>query len=168
MPAIIFVCTANQFRSPIAATYFARKLTLMGTDGNWEVGSAGTWTPADLPAHPKVVKAAAKLGLDLRSHRTREVDETLLGQADLIVVMQHGHQEAIEAEFPAVRGKIFLLGSLAKIPGGEIQDPAIDDFARADESARMICESIDSCFTELVQILQSSPTIYPDQKSLKC
>ena len=151
MPAILFVCTANQFRSPIAAACFTRKLTSTSAADTWIVGSAGTWTNAGLTAHAKAVEAAAKLGLDLSTHRTREVDAALLVTADLIVVMEHGHKEALEAEFPAVRGRVVLLGSLANIPGGEIPDPAWDDFAKPDAAARMVCTCIDKSFAELVQ-----------------
>ncbi len=151
MPAVLFVCTANQLRSPIAAACFMRKLTSIGADDTWTVGSAGTWTVAGLPAHPKEIEAAAKLGLDLSAHRTREVDAALLATADLIVVMEHGHKEALEAEFPAVGGRVVLLGSLANIPGSETHDPAWDDFAQPDAAARMICACIDKGFAELVQ-----------------
>jgi protein-tyrosine phosphatase len=152
MPAILFVCTANQFRSPIAAACFTRKLTTIGAADAWTVGSAGTWTPAGLPAHPKAIEAAAKLGLDLNAHRTREVDATLLASADQIVVMEDSHKEAIEAEFPSVRGRVILLGSLANIPGGETPDPAWDNFAQPDSAARMICEIIDKGFAALVRL----------------
>jgi protein-tyrosine phosphatase len=164
MPSILFVCTANQFRSPIAAACFTRKLIAVGAADTWSVGSAGTWTPAGLPAHPKAVEAAANLGLDLSAHRTREVDSTLLCAADLIVVMAHGHKEALEWEFPCVLGRVLLLGSLAKIPGGEIPDPALDDFAQADATACIVCECIDKGFAELVQCAANRPESPPASK----
>jgi protein-tyrosine-phosphatase len=151
MPVILFVCTANQFRSPIAAAYFTRKLTSIDANGIWTISSAGTWTPTGLPAHPQAVKAAAKLGLDLSAHRTREVNAGLLASADMIVVMEQGQKEAIEAEFPEARSKLVLLGSLGNIPGGEIPDPVRSDFAQPDIVARTICRCIDKGFTKLVQ-----------------
>ncbi len=162
MPTILFVCTANQFRSPIAAACSMRKLTSMDAADAWTVSSAGTWTPADLPAHPKAMDAAAKLGLDLSAHRTREVDAALLAAADLIVVMEHGHKEALETEFPTVRGRVVLLGFLANIPGSEIPDPALDNFTHPGETAHMICECIDQAFTEMVSLA----SIHPDDHSL--
>jgi protein-tyrosine-phosphatase len=139
-----------------------RKLTSMDAADAWTVSSAGTWTPADLPAHPKAMDAAAKLGLDLSAHRTREVDAALLAAADLIVVMEHGHKEALETEFPTVRGRVVLLGFLANIPGSEIPDPALDNFTHPGETAHMICECIDQAFTEMVSLA----SIHPDDHSL--
>lgn len=151
MPTVLFVCTANQFRSPLAAACFARKLRDMQTAGDWHVLSAGTWTPPGERAHPRAVRAAAALGLDLSAHRTREVDAPTLAAADLIVVMTRNHREALEIEFPDTRGKIRLLGELAGLPGGEIADPALNDFAQSQVIARLLCNSVDKAFEAMVQ-----------------
>lgn len=151
LPEILFICTANQFRSPIAAACFSRRLKLKGMDDKWTVASAGTWAHAGLPAHPKAIEAAASLGLDLKGHRTQEVDAALLDAADLIVVMQESHKEALEAEFPLVCGRVVLLGGLADIPNGEISDPARDNFARPEEAARLINTCVAKAFAMLVQ-----------------
>jgi protein-tyrosine phosphatase len=151
LPVILFVCTANQFRSPIAAACFSRRLVLKGMENNWTVLSAGTWTSTGLPAHPKAMEAAAKLGLDLKPHRTRVVDSALLHAADLIIVMQAGHKEALETEFPIVHSKVFLLGDLSNIPGGEIADPAEENFSHSEETARFINSCISKAFALLVQ-----------------
>jgi protein-tyrosine phosphatase len=149
MPDILFVCTANQFRSPIAAAYFLRKLTSAGLNDGFQVSSAGTWTPEGLPAHQKAIDAGAKFGLDLKHHKTQEVNAAMLNSADRIIVMQFSHQEAIEAEFPETQGKVVLLGELARITEVEIVDPAIENFHNAEESARVICLCIDRCFHEI-------------------
>ena len=73
MSVILFVCTANRFRSPIAAAYTESKLRSAGKLGAWVVRSAGTWTTNGEPAHPEAIKAAAELGLDLSTHLTHEV-----------------------------------------------------------------------------------------------
>lgn len=151
MPDILFVCTANQFRSPIAAAYFQRKLTSAGLIDGYLVSSAGTWTPEGLPAHAKAIEAGAKFGLDLKHHKTREVNAGMLASADKIIVMQYSHKEAIEAEFPETEGKVVLLGELARITEVEIVDPAIENFHNAEESARIICLCVDRCFQDVVQ-----------------
>ncbi len=151
MPVILFVCTANQFRSPLAAAYFSQKIALAGISGEWKVGSAGTWGVEGLPAHPLAIEAAVKAGLDLRRHRTREVNDKIIISADLIVCMQKSHREALEAEFEKAKGKIILLGSFAKLPADEIPDPAKDAFAQPDVTAQMIFHSIDEGFSPLIQ-----------------
>ncbi len=152
MPDILFVCTANQFRSPIAAAYFNRKLVETGYSEGFSVSSAGTWTPEGLPAHQRAIEAGAKFNLDLKHHRTREVNEDILKQANLIIVMQQSHREAIEAEFPETQGKVYLLGGLARITESEIVDPAAENFHNAEETTRIVCLCIDRCFQDIVQM----------------
>jgi protein-tyrosine-phosphatase len=154
MSEILFVCTANQFRSPIAAAYFTRKLNSNGNPNNIQVSSAGTWTPDGLPAHPKAIEAGLKLGLDLKHHRTREVNAEMLEAADRIIVMQHSHKEAIEAEFQFAQGKVSLLGELARITEVEIQDPALENFHNSEETARIICLCIDRSYKEIPGIAE--------------
>jgi protein-tyrosine phosphatase len=147
MPAILFVCTANQFRSPIAEAYFVSKLSSLGNTDSWTVSSAGTWTPLNLPAHPKAVEAAVKLGLDLGAHRTREVT------ADL--AMERGHKEALESEFPQIHGKVMVLGNTGNDSEVGIPDPARDNFSRSFEIAGMICKSIDKFFSRIIRLAET-------------
>lgn len=155
MPNILFVCTANQFRSPIAAAYFERRLCDLSASAGWTVSSAGTWVTAGLPAHPKALIEAAALGLDLRAHRTREVDAAMLAAADLIVVMEQGHREALECEFPQCRGRIVLLGTAAGEDHPEIPDPARTHFEESAAAARSITACIDKGFSKLVSLAES-------------
>src|SRR5574339_783118 len=99
MPHLLFVCTANLCRSPMAAGLFARKLQAEGAVDGWVVESAGTWALVDRRVPPDVRIAARMLGIDLRNHRTRPVDAPLLERFDLILVMERGHREALLIEF---------------------------------------------------------------------
>jgi protein-tyrosine-phosphatase len=131
-------------------TYFTRKLRETGCAEGFSVSSAGTWTPKG-PAHQRAIEAGAKFNLDLKLHRTREVNADILNKANLIIVMQQGHREALEAEFPETQGKVHLLGELAQITEIEINDPAAENFRNAEETTRIICLCIDRCFQDIVR-----------------
>jgi protein-tyrosine phosphatase len=152
MPAILFICTANQFRSPIAAASFAQKLSTSRTPDTWRVASAGTWTSSGLAAHPKAVAAAAPLGLDISNHQTQEVNSGFISEFDLIVVMENNHKESLELEFPQTIGRIIVLGQLANVPNGEIPDPAKEGFDNSDQVAELIQDAINRTFSKLVQL----------------
>ncbi len=154
MPAILFVCTANQFRSPIAAASFSQKLSASSLPDTWKVASAGTWAAAGLPANSNAINSALNLGLDITNHITREVTLEMIAEFDLIVVMEKNHKESLELDFPQTIGKIVLLGQLANVPHDEIPDPAKEDFANADLIAEVIHASIKRTFTKLVQLTQ--------------
>ncbi len=91
------------------------------------------------------------MGLDLKSHKTRVVTHELFQQVDLVVVMQSSHKEALETEFPEVRGRVVLLGNLAGISGGEIIDPAAELFSQPETTARIVNTCIEKAFPKLVE-----------------
>ena len=121
MPSILFICTANRFRSPLASAFFQKTLSET-VGGNWIVDSAGTWTSAGMPVLPEVLLIARKYGLDFAGHRSKPVSEALLTSHDLILVMESGHKEALQSEFPAIGNRIYLLSEAAENRKYDIPD----------------------------------------------
>jgi len=142
MPAILLVCTANQFRSPFAAVCLLAELQSANLAGLWRVESAGTWTQAGLPAALPALQLAQKIGLTgLAGHRTRPVDAALLAEFDLILVMEFGHKEALAIEFPFTKPRLALLTEAAGDPPADLPDPAqpgVDAQEVASEIQRLI------------------------------
>lgn len=116
MPAILFICTANVRRSPLAEVLFADWLRQMAIPGEWRVSSAGTWAVEGIPAAAYACEVAAERGLDLSRHRARRVDEGWLAAADRVVCMTHSHTEALQAEFPAYADRVVLFQGLIGQP----------------------------------------------------
>ena len=114
MPSILFVCTANRFRSPLAAAILSKALEEMGIAEGWRIGSAGTWATAGLPALQIVSSAADVLGLDLSGHRSARVSGDLLQEHDLILVMEASQKEALVSEFPELSERIYLLSNVVE------------------------------------------------------
>jgi protein-tyrosine-phosphatase len=112
MPSILFVCTANVCRSPLAQALFREKLENEGNQGEWRVESAGTWAFEGEHAAAKSITLMEERGRDLRSHRSRGVTPQMLRQFDLILTMERGHKEALRAEFPEVGERTFVLTEL--------------------------------------------------------
>ena len=125
MPSILFVCTANQFRSPIAAACLINSIPKENSPEKWKVGSAGTWAKPGLPASSLALQIAHRLGLrGLESHVTQEVSQELLDQFDLILVMETNHLEAIASEFHNVFGRLMLLSEIVDGIPYSILDPS--------------------------------------------
>jgi protein-tyrosine-phosphatase len=135
----MFVCTANQFRSPIAALCFSTIIRKEMDGDEWIVGSAGTWTEAGLPAPPIAIRVARTLGVgELEGHKTRQIDQDLLDQYDLIIVMEVHHKEAILSEFPAVAGRLYMLSELATSIAYDVPDPALPGIDPEDSGRELI------------------------------
>lgn len=124
MPSILFVCTANQFRSPLAAACLLRAMGDEHAAEPWIVESAVTWARESMPAAWIAVEAARKLGVDgLRVHRTRQISSEMLNRFDLVIVMERRHKEAIASEYPSIRGRLFLLSELVDSATYDTPDP---------------------------------------------
>jgi len=149
MPSVLFVCTVNRFRSPIAAACFARRLQGMEDAQDWSVGSAGTWAEAGLTVIPSAQWMAENLGLDLGAHRSLRVDRDLLSCYDLILVMENSHREALLAEFPELRERLFLLSEVATGLAYDIPDPVFMPSESFLEVAKEISNLIDKGFEEI-------------------
>ena len=123
MPSILFVCLANRFRSPLAAAYFSHCLEQVADRERWSVSSAGTWTEAGLPADNRAIRAASGWGLEIKDHRSRQVDASILAQSNLILVMEASQKEALQVEFHKERSKIFLLSEMVDGTLTDVPDP---------------------------------------------
>ncbi len=92
---VLFICTGNTCRSPMAAAALRAEL---GADaGRVEVGSAGTAAWEGQPATEASIEVAAADEIDLGAHRSRRVTPELLRAADLVVVMERSHLSSVQA-----------------------------------------------------------------------
>jgi len=151
MPSILFVCTANQFRSPIAALYFAREVVRHGDDADFRIASAGTWASTGSPATSKAKKIAKEYDLNLSYHKSQLITREIIEWAEFIIVMEEGHKEGILHDYPGAAGKIFLLTEAANFPAADIPDPYTTD-ASGDEVARDITRLIDEGYDKIIEL----------------
>ena len=112
MPTVIFVCTGNLCRSPMAEALLRARLARDEARRDWQVGSAGVWTTEGRPASAYAIEEMAQRGVDLRAHRSRNVTHELMAVADLVLAMTRGHVEALEAAFPEHAPKVHLLSEM--------------------------------------------------------
>jgi protein-tyrosine-phosphatase len=113
MHSVLFVCTANVCRSPMAEVLFIDQVKRMEQDpAQWRVESAGTWAQDGNPASRNSAEVMKERGLDLSQHSSRIVTTNLMAQFNLILVMEANHKEALHYEFPALAERIFMLSEM--------------------------------------------------------
>lgn len=118
---ILFVCTGNLCRSPMAEILLRQQVQQKQLD--WVVESAGTWAQNGLPASEYAIQAMAGRGLDLRAHRSRLINRQIVQEAGAIFVMTRGHAEALRLEFADMAHKVYLLSQLDAGRVYDIDDP---------------------------------------------
>jgi protein-tyrosine-phosphatase len=138
---ILVACTANICRSPMAAAILHRRIAELGLEDQIVVSSAGVWAEEGHGASPNAVITLAGRGMDLTGHRSRLLTPALLGEADLILVMEEAHRRSLFHLAPQHLSKVYLLTEMSG-RHADVADPyggPAEGYARAaDELERLI------------------------------
>jgi len=147
--SVLFVCTANQCRSPMAEALFIRYLKDNGDDlEKWNVASAGCWAYPNLSATPHAIQTAEKMGGDLNFHSSKAVSEKLLKDFNLILCMEFDHTHFIKRNFPEAADDVFLLSEMVG-EVFEIHDPIGGTLENYEQTAEKLNEIILSGFKKI-------------------
>src|SRR5437764_10905450 len=124
---VLFVCTGNICRSPLAAALLERALKERGIDVTVTSAGTGAWDGA--PASEGAYLVGLERGLDLSSHRARLLTRELVENADLILTMARHHRARVDEL--GGEGRVFVLGEYAGREGddAEVSDPFGGDLA---------------------------------------
>lgn len=96
---VLFVCTGNTCRSPLAEG-IARKIAEDLLRGDVTFSSAGTHASEGAPATDEALLVGLERGVDLSSHRSRRLTRELLGEQDLVLVMSDSHLGHVKSMSP--------------------------------------------------------------------
>ncbi|PFH19518.1 MULTISPECIES: low molecular weight protein-tyrosine-phosphatase [Burkholderia] len=120
---VLFVCSGNVCRSPMAAGLFASLLPGVA------VTSAGLDAPVGHPAAPEAVAVLRSHGIDLSGHLAVRLSDAMCRAADLILVMTAAQRRELETRHPFARGKVFLVREFDRV---DVFDPVGESRARFD------------------------------------
>jgi RpiB/LacA/LacB family sugar-phosphate isomerase len=106
MKTILFLCTGNVCRSPMAEGLFRHAVK---GRGEFRIVSAGIGAiDGDLPTHHSV-QAMREIGIDISGQRSHALTSELIRSADLILGMTHSHTDTVALLYPKAAEKTFLL-----------------------------------------------------------
>lgn len=153
---ILFVCTGNTCRSPMAERIceklLAEHLNCPVSDlekHGFVVLSAGLSAGFEIPASRHAVEVMRQQGLDLSDHRSQQLNETHVRFADFIFTMTRNHREAILSYWPGADTRLNVL----RLDGGDISDPIGGSLGVYEACARQmeteIAKRLDQIFEQI-------------------
>jgi tRNA threonylcarbamoyl adenosine modification protein (Sua5/YciO/YrdC/YwlC family) len=147
MKKLIFVCTGNTCRSPMAEGLMRK---MLGANSGWEISSAGICAADGAPVSRNAAAVLQEKGIDISAHRARHLSSEMIEEADLLIAMTQGHCNAIRTIAPEIDGKVFLLKSFGVAQcAADIADPVGADLA----VYRRVRDEIDAALPDLVLFL---------------
>lgn len=152
---ILFVCTGNVCRSPLAEGWLLHELSRTGPAGV-RVSSAGVRALVDEPVDPGTVLEGERLGLDLTGHATRQLSPELVANSRLVLTANRAQRsDVVELHPPAVQytftirqlGRLIAASAypppvLGPVAGEDLTD-ALRDFAVAQRGKPTVGTPVD-------------------------
>ena len=108
---VLFVCTGNVCRSPMAELFFLA----CAAPGAVEVESAGLAALVGQPIDTSAAIVLADVGLDPTRHRARQFTPELALAADLVLAAEREHRDDVIAAAPAAHRRVFTMKEFARL-----------------------------------------------------
>lgn len=147
---ILFVCTANTCRSPMAAALIRHALAAEPEPlRSLGVESAGISALAGYPAAANADQTLRKVGLSLANHRSAPLTQEMLDRAFAVFCMTEAHRAVIEVQFERPPERLFLLREFVPTGERDLPDPFGMNLAAYEAARDGIVEAIPSLLAYL-------------------
>ncbi len=124
MTKIIFVCTGNICRSPMAQYYAQSVINKRANAEDYYIESAGINAYQGECSTQNAIDAMKQYGIDLYKHRANTLENSLIEDADYIIGMTELHKKILMQIYPKLKNKIFTLREVA---GNDMYSKDIED-----------------------------------------
>ncbi|SIS72705.1 protein-tyrosine phosphatase [Alicyclobacillus vulcanalis] len=163
---ILFVCTGNTCRSPMAAAFLRRRVEERGLP--WRVDSAGLMAMDGAPMTEHAANALSRRQVRAEGHQAKRLTREMLRESDLVLTMSRSHRDALVQVFPELADKVYTLYAFAHdVPEREAQDVA-DPFgggeAEYEACASQLADLVDLAFERLLRTTAQGPEEGPEVK----
>ncbi len=151
MSMILFVCTGNVCRSPMAVGLLRHRLSEEGLEAGRQVLSAGVWAIDNAPPSDNAIAVMAERGIDIRDHVAHTITADDVVEADLILVMSREHEQMIRLTWPQYGWKVHRLSEMSG-KHRDVADPYGASMAEYRTCVETLSEYIDQGFQRILEL----------------
>jgi protein-tyrosine phosphatase len=114
---VLFICTANVCRSPMAEHMMRRELARCPDPSvaSWRVASAGVDAKVGAPIHPHSAEALAEIGVDVGDTSARQMTPDLIDRSRLVLTATRWHRSVVVEESPGAVRRVFTIRQFARM-----------------------------------------------------
>ena len=152
MYRILFVCSGNTCRSPMAEALFKNESSKAGLSDIIDAQSAGLHAAVNQSASKPAFELLAKEGINIENHLSRQITSLMIAESNLILVMTASQLKELLNLYPEASGRAFLLNSYSNPSAKheDIQDP----FNAGEKIYQLVKEDIREGIKNLMHIVK--------------
>ncbi len=157
MKNVLFVCTGNICRSPIAEGFFRR---LLGNRKDIEVASAGVHAVRGQPPSLYAVQVCEEEGVDISGLRSQPLTAALIDRATHVFAMTGAHLETIHMLFPQGAAKSFLLREFEE-PGTTVWRDVPDPIGLGRDVYELCARTMKNALPSVLAFVEQGELVRP-------